>query len=162
MKVINNFLDKKIFKERQDFVFSNNFPLYYNNSIVREDVDKGQDFMFNHLFFFDDKQRSDYFNYFMIPILEKLKFKNLLRAKLNCYPRKEKLVRTPLHVDHEFPHKVALFSFNTCNGYTYLEDTKEKVKSVENRMIIFDGLRKHCSVAQTDTDLRINLNINMI
>ena len=42
------------------------------------------------------------------------------------------------------------------------QDTKEKIKSLANQLIIFDGNRNHCSVAQTDTNLRINVNINIL
>ena len=75
---------------------------------------------------------------------------------------KKKHIYTEMHRDYAYPHQVALFALNTCNGYTYFEDTQEKVKSIENQLIIFDGTRNHCSVAQTDTNLRINLNINIL
>ena len=67
-----------------------------------------------------------------------------------------------MHRDYAYPHQVALFSLNTCNGYTYFEDTKEKVPSIANQLVIFDGNRNHCSVAQTDENLRINININIL
>lgn len=162
MKIIPNFLDKNKFKEIHNFVFSGRCSLYYNDSIVGKGVDKGKDYMFNHIFFDESKQQSDHFNYAIMPILGRLNFNHLIRAKLNCYARKHKLIHTLLHVDYENPHTVALLSLNTCNGYTYFEDTKEKIKSVENQMVIFDGLRKHCSVAQTDTHVRVNININLI
>ena len=64
-----------------------------------------------------------------------------------------------MHVDDVIPHMVGLYSVNNNNGYTLFEDGT-KVKSVENQMVIFDGSRKHCSVAQTDTNVRVNININ--
>ena len=67
--------------------------------------------------------------------------------------------KTAFHVDRYDSHMVGLYSVNTNNGYTLFEDGT-KVESVENQMVIFDGKRKHCSVAQTDTKLRINININ--
>jgi len=161
MKIIPNFLDKNKFKQIQDFVFSDSCAWYYNNAIVGK-VDEGKDFMFNHQFFDKNKQKSDHFNYVIMPILGRLNFNHLIRAKLNCYTRKYKFIHTLLHVDYEEPHTVALLSLNTCNGYTYFADTKEKIRSVENQMIIFDGLRQHCSVAQTDTDTRVNINIDLI
>jgi|TARA_R100000084_G_C4623339_1_gene134397 hypothetical protein len=162
MQILNNFLDKKKFQEIKDLIFSDSFPFYFNDSIVGKNVDQGKDFMFNHMFYSDDQQRSNHFNYVLMPILGRLNFNHLLRAKLNCYTKKNKFIHTPFHTDSESPHTVALFSLNTCNGYTYFKDTKEKIQSVENQVVIFNGLREHCSVAQTDTHLRVNININLI
>ena len=65
-----------------------------------------------------------------------------------------------MHVDMPDPHTVALFSVNTNNGYTLFENG-DKIASVENQLVIFDGSIKHCSVAQTDKNLRLNININV-
>tara|TARA_R110000851_G_scaffold4425_2_gene17998 strand:+ start:641 stop:1123 length:483 start_codon:yes stop_codon:yes gene_type:complete len=159
MKIIKNFLEPKIFKQMQELVFSSKFPYFYV-SRVGSVTDKS-DFMFTHILFLDNKQNSEYYNNLVSPILGRLNFNYLWRAKLNCYTKKEKFVYTDLHTDFKEPHTVALFSLNTCNGFTYFEDTKEKVPSIENQVCIFDGNRRHCSVSQTDTDLRINININL-
>jgi hypothetical protein len=118
--------------------------------------------MFTHKFFSEDTQRSGYFNKIIMPLLGKLDFNYLIRAKLNFYTRKNKFVYTEMHVDFNSPHKVALYSLNTNNGFTYFEDTREKIPSIENQLCLFDGLRKHCSVSQTDTKVRANININII
>ena len=161
MRIIPNFLEKNKFLQLQKIVFSSDMPFYYNNKIVGNEKETEQnDFMFTHGFYDDNKQQSDYFNLVVMPLLGRLNLNFLIRAKLNCYTKKNKLIYSKLHTDFLIPHSVALFSFNTCNGFTYFEDSKDEVKSIENQMIIYDGNRKHCSVAQTDTNLRINLNIN--
>jgi len=161
MKIINNYLEVGKLLELQKFIFSSEFPLFYNNKVDRNDKDLN-DFMFGHAFYDDNKQQSPWFNFIVMPLLGKLNLNYLIRAKLNCYTKKNNFIHTRLHTDLDKKHKVALFSLNTCDGYTYFDDTKEKVKSIENRMIIFDGDRKHCSVAQTNTNLRINININFV
>jgi hypothetical protein len=50
---------------------------------------------------------------------------------------------------------------NTNNGYTMFDDG-EKVSSLENRLLVFNGLEKHCSVVQTDTSARFIININIL
>lgn len=160
MKVIKNYLEDSIFEEIKNIVFSNHFPLYYNNFVAYEE-DKS-DFMFTHRFYANEKENSGFMNSVILPIIKKLKCKKLLRAKLNCYTKKDEHIHTSFHKDLEFEHKVALFSLNTCNGYTYFKASKNKVKSIENQMLIFDGKKEHCSVNQTDTNLRINININYI
>tara|TARA_R110000803_G_scaffold210249_1_gene281573 strand:+ start:1185 stop:1676 length:492 start_codon:yes stop_codon:yes gene_type:complete len=161
MKIISNFLETSKFKELQRFVFSSELPFYYNDKIVGDEQDnKKNDFMFTHGLYDVNKQQSDYFNFITMPLLGKLNLNYLIRAKLNCYTKKNEFIHSGMHIDFKTTHKVALFSFNTCNGYTYFKDTKEQIKSIENQMIIFNGNREHCSVSQTDTNLRINININ--
>ena len=158
MKIIENFLNKDLFYRLKSIVFSETFPYFYKPNTGSR-LDKS-DFFFSHILYFDKKQESPYFNDLLMPILGNLKYNYLIRAKINCYTIKSKAIYTEFHRDYDFDHQVALFSFNTCNGFTYFKDTKEKIKSVENQMLLFDGNKQHCSVAQTDTSLRINLNIN--
>ena len=110
----------------------------------------------------EKQQSSPHFDDLLMPIIGNLKYNFLIRAKLNCYTINSKHIHTEMHRDYSFDHQVALFSFNTCNGYTYFEDTEEKIKSVANQLIIFDGKRNHCSVSQTDSNLRINKNNNIL
>jgi len=159
MKIIHNLLEPSVFKDIQNFIFnSHSFPLFYHNDVGK----KGDtsDFMFTHLFYADGKQNSDFMPRIVNPILNILKPKKLIRVKLNCYTKKEKHIKTAYHIDYQYPHKVALFSLNTCNGYTYFKKSKKKVYSVENDCVIFDGLLEHCSVNQTNENLRMNININ--
>ena len=64
-----------------------------------------------------------------------------------------------MHIDYPFPHKGAILSLNTCNGYTKLEDGT-KVDSVANRILLFDASTPHCSTTTSDTTARFNININ--
>ena len=159
MKIIPKFLEPNIFKKIKETVFSDYFPFYYSDQTGS--LNDNSDFMFTHKFFSEDRQQSDYFSSIVIPILGKLDFNYLLRAKLNFYTRKNKFVYTEMHTDFDNPHTVALYSLNDNNGFTYFEDTKEKIPSVENQLFLFDGLRKHCSVSQTNTKIRANININL-
>jgi len=94
-------------------------------------------------------------------LLGRLNLNSLLRCKINLYTKKSKHIKTMFHTDSPEPHKVALFSINTNNGYTLFKN-KNRVPSVENTMVLFDGQTEHCSVAQTDENVRINININYI
>jgi len=161
MKIIPNYLEKNKFYELQKIVFSPNFPFYYNEKIVGNEEEKEQnDFYFSHVLFEQNKQQSNFFNVLMMPLLKDLNINYLIRSKINCYTKKDKFIYTKFHKDYDEKHKVALFSFNTCNGFTYFKNSIDKFLSIENQMIIFDGKEEHCSVSQTDTNLRINLNIN--
>ena len=159
MQIIPNFIkDKEIQRDLKNTLFSNQFDYYYDPFVSAG----SDDFMFTHgLWLLDNDSHhiSNYFISIMMPILGGLKYTTLIRAKVNCYTKHNKLCKTAFHVDRDDSHMVGLYSVNTNNGYTLFEDGT-KVESVENQMVIFDGKRKHCSVAQTDTKLRINININ--
>ena len=85
----------------------------------------------------------------------------ILRIRSSLYPRRDNQKPDPFHVDYNFEHKVCIFYVNTNNGFTLFENGK-KVNSIANRLMIFDGLEKHCSVVQTDTTARYIININLL
>jgi hypothetical protein len=156
-KVIENFLDKEIFKKVKEEVFT--IPWYYSKSTGTE-KDYSSD-LFYHLLYRNKKVESEhYFNSILMPVLGKLNFNYLNRAKLNLYTKRDKHIKTSFHIDNSEPHTVALFSFNTNNGYTEFEN-KTKVQSKENTLTLFLGHVAHRSVNQTDERTRINLNINL-
>ena len=156
-KVLENFIkDKELFNKIKESVLR--FPFFYKQH-VGGDEDK-TDFCFIHLLYDNDKQNSEYFNTVVMPLLGRLNFNYLIRAKVNLYTKKDKFIETQFHVDYDDPHQVALYSLNTNNGYTLFEDGT-KIPSVENQMILFDGSLRHASVAQTDSNVRVNININI-
>ena len=158
MRIINNFLSEDTFKQLQSIVLSHQFPYFYSaNTGIQGDY---SDFYFEHMLYEDQKQSSNFFHSLLMPIIGQLNYDYLLRAKVNMYTKKDKEIYTSYHVDSNASHQVALFAFNTCNGFTSFEDG-EKIPSVANQIAIFDGSRKHCSVAQTDENIRVNLNINL-
>ena len=97
----------------------------------------------------------------MNKIKEKIKFQNILRIRSSLYPRRDIQKPDPFHVDYDFSHTVCIFYLNTNNGCTMFEN-EEKIPSVENQLVIFDGQKKHCSVVQTDASARYIVNINTI
>ena len=97
----------------------------------------------------------------MFPLLGKLEVDHLLRIKANLYPSSETLQEHIMHVDFDYSHCTALFSLNTCDGYTKLKDGT-KINSVANRVLLFDASEEHCSTTTTNVSARINININYI
>ena len=88
-----------------------------------------------------------------------LEANHFLRIKANLYPSSETLHEHKMHVDFDYSHCTALFSLNTCDGYTKLKDGT-KINSVANRILLFDASEEHCSTTTTDTFARVNININ--
>jgi hypothetical protein len=160
MQIINNFIKElEVFEKIKQTLISSNFPWFYSGTTAS--VYDSSDYLFYHWLFKDGHQSSEHFNEILIPLLSRLNLNSLLRCKVNLYTKKLKHIKTEFHTDSPYPHKVALFSINTNNGYTYFKN-KNKVGSIENTMVLFDGAMEHCSVAQTDENIRINININYL
>ena len=162
MEVIPNFIEDKQVQEdiKNTLIKTRDFPYHYVDSVA--DESDNSDFYFVHWLFKIENNIpvcSQMFVKILSPILGRLNFNYLMRTKVNLYTKKSEFIQTKMHVDDVIPHMVGLYSVNNNNGYTLFEDGT-KVKSVENQMVIFDGSRKHCSVAQTDTNVRVNININ--
>ena len=171
-EIINDFLEPKDFLEIKNFIISPRCQWRYVNFIAHKDGrDNDRDGYFVHSFkdchpetFLDRFPESP--NYalmtkIMIKIKEKVDYKNILRIRSSLYPRRDVQKTDPFHVDYAFPHTVCIFYLNTNNGYTMFEN-EEKIPSVENQLVMFDGQKKHCSVVQTDTSARYIININII
>ena len=165
-KVIDNFLDEEYFDSLvtlfTDKEKTNNtiMPWFFGSSIAYPGVIKDKLFYMAHLFYEDNMPRSNYYDN-LIPLLEKLEVRCLIRIKANLFPNTEILHEHPMHWDYPYSHSGAILSLNTCDGYTKLEDGT-KIDSVANRVLLFDSSEKHCSTTTTNVSARINININFI
>lgn len=158
MQIVQKFIQQKeVFENIRRSVMDPNFPWFYSGTTASL-YDKS-DYLFYHWLYQDGHQISEHFNSVLVPLLGRLNLNSLLRCKVNLYTKKTKHIKTAFHTDSPEPHKVALFSINTNNGYTLFKN-KDTAPSVENNMVLFDGQTEHCSVAQTDEHVRINININ--
>ena len=169
-KVIDNFLDEEYFdslvnlftdKERPGHIDQNHdIPWYFTSKIVDEGDEIGKSFYMTHMFYNGHIPFSPLYNE-LIPLLEKLEVKCLLRIKANLYPNTHTLHEHSMHSDYDFSHSAAILSLNTCDGYTKLRDGT-KIDSIANRILLFDASEKHCSTTTTNVPARINININYI
>ena len=141
MQIISKFIQEpEIFQQINNTLRNPNFPWFYSGTTA--DLYDSSDYLFYHWLYRDGSQMSEHFNKILMPLIGRLHINSLLRCKVNLYTKKSK------HI-------------NTNNGYTLFKN-KEKAPSVENTMVLFDGQREHCSVTQTDENVRINININYI
>jgi hypothetical protein len=171
MKVIdvrNNFLSKKSFKKVSDLVMSAHFPWYFIKQATWEKTEHQKDSFFCHSIKYKKEVNSTFLDEIMEPFRKKLKYKELLRAKINLNYNHGEPIESNFHSDFpEYEHKhidyqTAIFYFNSCNGYTRFKDNDIKVESVANRLARFPGELLHKSVTQTNTNRRVVLNINFI
>lgn len=163
--VFNDFLNPEDFKIIQDLLLGDSFPWYFNEGIVYSDEDNPDYFQFTHVFFSDICNFSSYFE-ILSPILMRLKPVSLLRIKSNLLTKTEKNIEHGYHID--FPHlkdkknqqfTTAIFYINTNDGYTKFKDGNI-VKSVENRLVMFDSKVPHTGSSCTDEKSRVVINFN--
>ena len=158
-KVIDNFLDPESFEKLKEFIMGHYIPWYYQSVVSLPEANDG--YYFTHTFFNDKEGKAFSFPY-LEKIIDTLNPEVLLRAKANLYTQNNNQIKHNFHIDDkDNKHQVALYSINTNNGYTEFEDGTI-VKSLANQICLFDGKLKHRSVTQTDTNIRINININYL
>jgi len=180
-EIIDNVLDPKLFDDLQAWFTSNNFSWYHQSNVAYDEeedlsevknkewlnlrkvpltkIQKDYNFALGHLIYYRkiwcvpetwDK---------IVPLLQAAKVKQLIRSKVNYYPKTPEIVHHKDHVDFVYKHKGALFYINDNDGLTVLEDGTE-VESVANRLILFDTSRPHHSTTTTNADRRLNINFN--
>ena len=155
MKIIKNFLKKEEFNLIKNIVMGESFPYFFSSTVATKEDDK--QFYFFHTFYDENLPEGSYFN-LIRPLINKLNILSLIRAKVNCFPRSEKLIKYGKHRDFDFSHKGAVYYINTCNGGTYLGD--KFIPSVANTILLFDSSEYHQSTNCTDQKCRYNININ--
>ncbi len=162
MKVIDNFLPLSHFKEIRDAILYTQFPWYFNSGIVAPNDGQYQLIhpIFNIRF---GGVLSSYYSLFDV-CQRNLGVGRLDRIKLNLNPKTIFHRKGGYHCDNnpEDPYqhkKTAVFYINTNNGWTHIKKGG-KVKSVENRIVIFDSDLEHTGVTCTDEIRRVIVNFN--
>jgi hypothetical protein len=160
-KIIDNYLPYETFQNIKNILLENGiFPWYFENKLNYNHTKKDIDFYLSHNICEKNLQNSSYLNLFQI-FIDNLKMKAILRIKCNLYPATQKIIQHPMHIDYDIEHKGALFYINTNNGYTEIEDNV-KIKSIENRLLLFNPNKLHRSTNCTDEKARCNVIFNYI
>ena len=178
VQIYDNFLETKLFKPMQEILLGPTFPWLYNDKITagkyngikqldNVNVVRHQDddvFQFSHLFFVGPRQigwSTQTVN--ITPVLNAIAPRAWVRIKINLGTRDPEHTIGGWHSDAKIGAPsanltTAVFYMNTNNGYTLLET--EKIESIENRLLVFPSDMLHTGVSQTDTKLRVTLNLN--
>ena len=162
IKVIDNFLDEEEFKQLQSIVLSQGFHWQFDDCIV---VPNDGQYQFTHCIFNIryGGVSSGYYSVFDV-VQQKLGVKKLDRIKLNLNPKTVFHIKGGYHIDNNpsdpYQHtKTAVFYINTNNGWTEFKKGG-RVKSIANRMVIFDSNLEHTGVSCTDENRRVLVNFN--
>ena len=158
-KIIDNALPQEEFENIRNNILNPHFSWNLTTMVTNEEevLPTHASFYFTHMFWsgFNTEPQSQMF----APLLNLMECNAIMRIKGNCYPSTPEIITHDKHVDYPFPHKGAIFYLNTNNGLTILED-KVEVKSIENRLLLFDPSKPHTSTTCTNTKCRINVNFN--
>lgn len=161
MKIIDNFIDQESFDILQKTMIGDDNQFAWYHSHYKNFKGDGMS-QFIHMFFMPYTYQSN-FHPLIHPILDKLQATALIRIKANLTMKTPKPHTCHFHVDvaENYKHsKTAVFYVNTNNGYTLFKKGKKKVASVANRIVIFDAKEEHTTVTQTDTNIRVVINLN--
>ena len=88
-------------------------------------------------------------------------YRAIVRIKCNFYPYTETFHKHRYHKDYTFDNIGAVFSVNTCDGYTEFDDG-DIVESVANRLVVFNAQDRHRSTTTTTDFGRFNINFNVL
>jgi hypothetical protein len=172
-QVIDNFLKYRDFEKLKDSIIDNvDFSWFMNNDVTSSyDVEETKSFQkqdWNWYMTHTMYLQIPYSTYFQqvsglfAKEFDKLDhFKTWIRIKANLYPYTSEVKEHQKHQDYPFTHKAAVFSLNTCDGFTRMSDGT-KIDSVENRIIIFDGSEYHNSSTTSNSKQRVNINFNWL
>ncbi len=170
LKIIDNFLT------------DNDFNLLVSNTVGRNDghqvqfrvVSNVENFgaieenwswyMINMLYSADTPQNEicgKIYEMFVPKFKQLANFKSLIRIKINAYPYTNVVKEHKGHIDFDYEHVGAVFSLNTCDGYTKFSDGT-KSESIANRIVFFDASKEHSSTTTSNAKLRYNINFNFI
>tara|TARA_R100001443_G_scaffold842_9_gene3298 strand:+ start:780 stop:1370 length:591 start_codon:yes stop_codon:yes gene_type:complete len=172
---VDDFLPPEEFETISNYVTNSNkvasFPYFPRNHVAdpKEIVEETDywNWYGTHILYDEDIEQSDMFPMFYESFVKKFKkmgiISALIRIKANFYPWTENIKQHGFHTD--FPkmknHYGALFSINTCDGYTeFLDGTK--IDSVANRMMFFNPSVPHRSTTTTTDWGRFNINFNFL
>tara|TARA_B100000035_G_C20850149_1_gene487048 strand:+ start:114 stop:644 length:531 start_codon:yes stop_codon:yes gene_type:complete len=172
IEVIENFLKEEDFQQIEKFFLSPRSQWRFIDFVVSKQQDnQKKDGYFVHSFKdlnpstfqerFVESPNINVLTKIIEEIKKKLNFRQILRIRSSLFPRREYQEPDAFHVDYQFDHKVCIFYINTNNGYTLFK-SGEKIDSVANRLLIFDGLKEHSTVVQTDTPARYIINFNLL
>ena len=167
--VIDNFLPQEQFEEvRDSIMYHFDFPWYIHkrvNTVGKNCTEEYWNWYATHTFYRNDYATSQQchriYDIFIPRFVEMNIYHSLLRIKGNFYPHTETLKEHAGHRDYLYSNTGALYSLNTCDGYTKLCDGT-KIPSVANRILIFDSSIIHTSTTTTNAAGRFNINFNFL
>ena len=185
-EIVDNALPNHVFEELKNYIMGDAFPWFFqqfvayspelntnegwsaskkNKDLIAKpltDEQKHWNFYMTHRSYDDNIILSSQDIWRMLqPIIRLLESKTIIRIKFNMYPKTPNIIHHKMHIDYSYKHKGALFYINSNDGLTVLEDGTE-IKSVANRLLLFDASKPHHSTTTSNENRRVNINFNYL
>jgi len=167
-EIIDDFLSEQDYTHLNDLLF---FPNGDSKLLLRYSADvngssKPDQFYFARIFVNNKVEEFEGSTAYIDPIMYELKRRinrKLLvsRAKLNLFTRTQTNIGMGMHVDLDDTntYETIIYYVNDNNGGTRFGDGTF-IEQKKNRALIIYGQELHESVTQTDTNIRVNINVN--
>jgi len=159
-EIIDDFLPKSEFKNIQSVMMGTYFPWYWNEWAVKPGDNKSQLTHTFHSVGSPWNGRVSEFYELFDNVQRKLRVKKLYRIKANLNYKTFFHRKAGYHIDTPGT-KTAILYINTNNGGTKFKNGKI-VRSVENRLVLFDLDLQHAGVTCTDQKRRVVVNLNYL
>ena len=169
LKIIDNFLPEREFQILVNAITGISPAIDFRVVSTVEDSASGSEdywswYMIHMIYSMDMPQSkiySDICRMFVPKFYEVANFKTMSRIKINAYPYTNIVKEHKEHTDTNYSHTGAVFSINTCDGYTKIKG-ETKVQSIANRIVFFDASEPHQSTTTSNAKLRYNINFNFL
>ena len=155
-RIVDDFLPIQYFIPLREYMIGNSIPLFFRPRVA--DANDSSDSYFTHTFYKDNVPNSSDYP-ILEPVLERIDYKALIRARANLYVAKKELIEHARHTDFSYRHNTVILYINTNDGFTRLEDGT-KIDSVANRAVFFEGSSLHNSTNCTNEPYRINIAVS--
>jgi hypothetical protein len=166
MKVVDNVLSESDFKIIKDyFTGSMIVPYYLTDTLESPPKESYLDcFQFVHMSIAESNTLYQESLNILTPLLRVLNPYTVIRLKVNITHKTSKVIENGLHTDEaedrvpkDTKVKSSIFYLNSNDGYTSFE-TGERIESVENRLLLFDAMKKHAGSTCTNAQYRAVVN----
>lgn len=160
--LIDDFLPEYQFRPIRKLLLGNDFPWFFQHTIVYNSEELGKDSpQFVHTFFSPVDGWSDGPKDILYPVLDKINPFNLVRIKANLTLRHPENILSGYHTDFDRSQGLttAILYINDTDGPTYFSDGS-KVECVSNRLIMFPTETMHSGSFCTQEQKRVVINFN--
>ena len=162
MQVIEDYLEEEYFNHLYGMMTNQTMWQWNFQRNVAAETDQEEEDINNYYFVHPMYDYMDVVNpsthQYFLPLLRGLDIKCLHRSRVLMYVNQGKQIIHSRHVDMDESCTTALLYMNTNNGFTEFE-TGERVESIKNRLLLFDGSVKHSSSTPTDTKYRMLISV---
>ena len=164
MQVIDNFLEEDYFEYLYNKITDQKkFGWQFQRKVATYEENENRNlnhFYWVHSLYYDYKIESEHYEDFH-HLFRELKVQFLHRARCLLFVNQGVQHIHDRHIDTPCTSNTALIYMNTNDGFTEFEDG-ERIDSIKNRLLLFDGSVPHSSSTPTDCRERMLISVTYL